>query len=40
VVDRIAEGKTDANDRPLEDQIMEEVTVETFGTVYPEPEKH
>lgn len=38
-VNRIAETKTDYNDRPLEPQIMKSVTVETFGEVYPEPEK-
>lgn len=27
------------NDRPDEDQVMTEVTVETFGETYPEPEK-
>lgn len=39
VVNRIAETATDYNDRPLEDQVMETVTVETFGMEYPEPEK-
>jgi len=39
VVDKIAETATDHNDRPLEDQVMESVTVETFGVEYPEPEK-
>ena len=38
VVNRIAEEKTDFSDRPLEDQVMETVTVETFGVEYPEPE--
>lgn len=38
-VNKIAETRTDWNDRPLEDQIMKSVTVETFGTDYPEPEK-
>ncbi len=38
VVDKIAEAATDYSDRPLEDQIMKSVTVETFGTEYPEPE--
>ncbi len=38
VVNRIAEEKTDFSDRPLEDQVMEKVTVETFGVEYPEPE--
>jgi peptidyl-prolyl cis-trans isomerase B (cyclophilin B) len=39
VVNRIAEEPTDFRDRPLEDQVMKTVTVETFGVEYPEPEK-
>ena len=39
VVDRIAMTMTDYSDRPLEPQVMEKVTVETFGVDYPEPEK-
>jgi len=39
VINMIAEVKTDYNDRPLEPQRIETVTVETFGTEYPEPEK-
>ena len=39
VVNKIAETRTDYNDRPLEDQRMKTVTVETFGVDYPEPEK-
>ena len=40
VVNRIAETSTDsASDRPYENQVMESVTVETFGVEYPEPEK-
>lgn len=38
-VNKIAECKTDWNDRPREDQVMKTVTVETFGVDYPEPEK-
>jgi peptidyl-prolyl cis-trans isomerase B (cyclophilin B) len=38
VVNKIAETKTDWSDRPMEDQVMEKVTVETFGVTYPEPE--
>ena len=38
VVNRIAEVETDINDMPLTPQIMKSVTVETFGTDYPEPE--
>ncbi len=40
VVNRIAETNTDYSDRPLEDQVMQTVTVECFGVEYPEPEKH
>ena len=39
VVNKIAETATDYNDRPLEDQIMKTVSVDTFGVDYPEPEK-
>ena len=39
IVNRIAETRTDYNDRPLEPQVMESVTVDTFGEAYPEPEK-
>ena len=39
VVNKIAETRTDYSDRPLEDQIMETVTVDTFGETYPEPTK-
>lgn len=39
VVNKIAETPTDYNDRPLADQIMKTVTVETFGETYPEPDK-
>ena len=38
VVNKIAEVRTDYMDRPLEDQVMKTVTVETFGVEYPEPE--
>ena len=37
VVDRIAATKTNASDKPLEDQIMKSVRVETFGKTYDEP---
>lgn len=39
IVNKIAETATDYSDRPLEPQIMASVTVDTFGTDYPEPEK-
>ncbi|MCI9398011.1 MAG: peptidylprolyl isomerase [Lachnospiraceae bacterium] len=38
-VNKIAETATDYEDRPLEDQVMKSVTVDTFGVEYPEPEK-
>lgn len=38
-VNRIAETATDHSDKPLEDQVMQRVTVDTFGVEYPEPEK-
>ena len=39
VVNKIAETATDYNDRPMEDQRMKKVTVETFGEAYTDPEK-
>jgi len=39
VVDEIANVERDYNDMPLEPQVMIEVTVDTFGADYPEPEK-
>ncbi|MCD8379458.1 MAG: peptidylprolyl isomerase [Lachnospiraceae bacterium] len=39
VIDKIATVPTNRSDRPLEDQRMATVTVETFGVEYPEPEK-
>ena len=39
VVNKIAETDTDFSDRPLQEQKMKKVTVETFGVEYPEPEK-
>lgn len=38
-VNKIAETATDYSDKPMEPQVMKQVTVETFGTDYPEPEK-
>lgn len=38
-VNKIAETPTDYYDRPLDEQKMKSVTVETFGVDYPEPEK-
>ena len=39
VVDRIAAAKTGWGDKPLTPQIMQKVTVETFGQDYPAPKK-
>ena len=38
VVDKIAAVKTDRGDKPLEDQVIESITVNTFGTEYEGPE--
>ena len=38
-VDRIAETRVNFQDRPLTPQVMNKVTVETFGEKYGEPEK-
>mgnify|MGYP002597083800 FL=1 len=38
-VNKIAETNTDYADRPLTEQRIKTMTVETFGTQYPEPEK-
>lgn len=38
VLDKIATTATDWSDRPRTPQVMESVTVETFGTDYDEPE--
>ena len=40
VVNKIAETRTDYNDRPLKEQKMKTVTVDTFGEEYGEPEKY
>ena len=39
VVNRIAGTRTDWSDRPLQEQKIKTMTVETFGTEYPEPNK-
>ena len=38
-VNKIAETATDYSDRPLGEQKIKTVTVETFGVDYPEPER-
>ncbi|MCR4628132.1 MAG: peptidylprolyl isomerase [Bacillota bacterium] len=39
VLDKIAGTRTDFDDRPLKDQKIAKMTVDTFGQEYPEPEK-
>ena len=39
IIDKIAAVATDYMDKPLEEQKMKKVTVDTFGVDYPEPEK-
>jgi len=39
VVDAIAAVKTNSQDRPLNEQKIKSITVETFGEEYPAPEK-
>ena len=39
IVDKIATAETDFRDRPLDEQKIASITVETFGTDYPEPKK-
>lgn len=40
VVDEIAETKTGYGDKPVVDQRIKSITVETFGVEYPEPIKN
>ena len=39
VVNKIADEYTDYSDRPMADQRIKSMTVDTFGVEYPEPEK-
>ncbi|MBR0276958.1 MAG: peptidylprolyl isomerase, partial [Clostridia bacterium] len=39
VADEIVSHETDEKDKPLVDQVIKKITVETFGIEYPEPEK-
>lgn len=39
VVDKIASVRTDYNDRPKEEQVIESIRVDTTGVNYPAPEK-
>ena len=40
VVEKIATVETDFRDKPIKEQKMVKVTVDTFGVDYPEPEKY
>ena len=39
VVDKIVSGARDQRDRPVDDVVISDATVDTFGIDYPEPEK-
>lgn len=39
VVDQVVSVKRDQNDKPLEEQQIKSITVETFGTTYEPPDK-
>lgn len=39
IVNKIAETPTNFSDRPLDEQKIKSMTVDTFGVDYPEPEK-
>ena len=39
VVDAICKVKTDRSDRPLEEQVIKSIRVDTKGETYPEPKK-
>ena len=39
VVNQIAQTRTGWGDKPIEPQVMKQVTVDTFGVEYPEPKK-
>ena len=39
IVNKIAEVRTDYSDRPMKEQKIKAMTVETFGEEYTEPEK-
>ncbi|MFR1833935.1 MAG: peptidylprolyl isomerase [Lachnospiraceae bacterium] len=38
IVNKIADVRTDYSDRPMKEQKIKSITVETFGENYPEPE--
>ena len=39
VVDALCKVKTDRSDRPLEEQVIKSIRVDTKGETYPEPKK-
>ena len=39
IVNKIAETQTDYSDRPVNEQRIQSMTVDTFGVEYDEPEK-
>ena len=39
IVNKIADTKTDYSDRPVQDQRIKQMAVDTFGVDYPEPDK-
>ena len=39
VIDAIAGVRTDFRDKPLEDQVIKSMEIDTLGVDYPEPEK-
>lgn len=39
IVDKIAAVRVDWNDKPMKEQKIKKITVDTFGTEYPEPVK-
>ncbi len=38
IVNKIADVRTDYSDRPMKEQKIKSITVETFGETYPDPE--
>ena len=39
IVNKIADVPTDFRDRPMKEQKIKSMTVDTFGVDYPEPKK-
>ena len=38
ILDKIQNVETDSDDKPLNDVVIEKITVDTKGVTYPEPE--